>query len=317
METVRSMKRIAFENELKQCQDLPIYDECMRNLGLRDYEIKVAVEEDKDQILESASYCYATQNPMNVLFRLTPANNMKRWENKVNKFIQTGTYLILKHKYNHQIIGGVGLLDLCEVPQKTDFDNDNVMKKIHLFYEIVKKTAQLFHENNANNPKYKVLNEIVKIREKILNNEVTTEEMKIITSTYYGKWRESGLYWIHPQFDRRGYGLFLRNIFVHISHRLNYSTVRRTHNPRTIKDRVGKARLKFVDFVFKDGRKMVDYLDELKNKWDFSQGKIDKYKQLTYHYFVDCIEDVTPILCWKEYLASVNTAILRKTISKL
>eukprot|EP01084_Bolivina_argentea_P095269 171299_1 len=156
MEAVRFLKRTQFEHELKLCQESPMYAECMRNLGLQEFKLQIASESHRYDLLKTSCFSYATLNPLNRMFRLNTAQNMDAWEGKVDKLIETGTYIILVNKNTQQIVGGTGFIDLCEV-----FQTPIRFPQMQRIMQIIKKTKKLFWNNNKNNSKYKQLSEIM------------------------------------------------------------------------------------------------------------------------------------------------------------
>ena len=283
---LRLKQKDAFKARLNEIIATDSFKTCMELMDLEQYTVTIPTQHDKVQLLQSMTYSYSSQggNPYAQLFGYSIKDQRNKYNAKLHHLIDTGTMLILKHRYSDEIAAGAAFLDFLDM----DYDHGECklsQQRIHATQLWDVATSEFYEYLGKQAPKYKqYLNDVESVKQ---------SETAINLEKLYGKWCECTAYFVRPDYRNRKIGLFvtliLNDIIASIGYQYRYYT---SVNPYSIKQfkyitpsHVVMFKSKpLIQYKLPDGTAMKKYFDTLNDNYE--DRIVQKLKRMQYHFFV-------------------------------
>ena len=140
----RQRYKLKFADALNEVLQSNSYKLLSNHLKLyQNYKIIIFNEKYKQNLLDSMTYSFSSNTPSATLFGLTKKDRYYELKSQIEHCCETGTYVILINMQNNFIISGAGIMDLCEIYDKS---------KYSWYYSSRLKDKKIWKTNN-----YKIL----------------------------------------------------------------------------------------------------------------------------------------------------------------
>eukprot|EP01084_Bolivina_argentea_P313603 543090_1 len=296
LERLRLNMKNRFAMKLEEITKSNVFKNCVKQLNLENYEFKMIDPKYKKQLLDTScySYSFAGNSPleMDTIFQKDSSDIKLEFEPKLDHLLKTGTVIMIIDKRYNLVVGCNGFLDLCDInypkPETANWprnaqDFDNMM-------------GEFFNLYCKENEEYK----------KIIHADFKNDDE---LRKYYGKWMEGTFFFSRPSLRNRGLMFFVSIILSIIEMNLGYKKmIYIASNPASLnmgkgnKHVVTKYKIKIYDYICNDGKKIKDYFDELKTKWNYNQKQIDKMKKCELHFRIYTPDQQIRNMQWKTKL---------------